>query len=121
MLKDYIKENDKELSSRVILEKYKDEIKELCKYDNETKDVFGFINVWWVFGEVAKELNYEIFMAEVENIGYKRTKRGEKPMPNELYREGEIIYSDGTKHWGILVDDGIKKTVLDYLREVIWD
>jgi len=32
-------------------------------------------NTWWVFGEVSRELNYEIFMAEVENVGYKRTKR----------------------------------------------
>lgn len=52
-------------------------------------------------------------MAEVENIGYKRTKRGEKPMPNDLYR----INDKGD----ILVDDGVKVTALDYLREVIWD
>ena len=70
---------------RGLVEKYQDELKELCKYDNDTKDVFGFVNTWWVFGEVAKEMNYKIFMAEVENIGYKRTKRGEKPMPNDLF------------------------------------
>jgi type I restriction enzyme M protein len=58
-----------------------------------------------VSGEVAKELNYKIFMAEVENIGYKCIKRGEKPMSNELYREGEIKYPDGTTKTGILVDD----------------
>lgn len=121
MLKDYIEEDDKKLSSKELIEKYKDELKELCRYDNDTKDVFGFVNTWWVFGEVAKELNYKIFMAEVENIGYKRTKRGEKPMPNELYREGEITYPDGSKHWGVLVDDGIKETVLDYMREIKWD
>jgi type I restriction enzyme M protein len=113
MLKDYIEEEDKKSSVKVILDKYTDELKELCKYDYDTKDVFGFVNTWWVFGEVAKELNYKIFMAEVENIGYKRTKRGEKPMPNELYRvndKGEI-----------LIDDGAKETALDYLREVVWD
>ncbi len=121
MLKDYIEEDDKGLSPKEIVEKYKDELNELCKYDNDTKDVFGFVNTWWVFGEVAKELNYKIFMAEVENIGYKRTKRGEKPMPNELYREGEVTYPDGSKHRGVLVDDGIKETALDYLRDVVWD
>ena len=113
MLKGYIENDDKKLSSKKIIEKYKDELKDLCKYDKNTKDVFGFVNTWWVFGEVAKELNYKIFMAEVENIGYKRTKRGEKPMPNELYRvntKGEV-----------LVNDGVKETALDYLREVIWD
>lgn len=113
MLKDYIEEDDKKLSAKEIVEKYKDELKDLCKYDNDTKDIFGFVNTWWVFGEVSKDLNYKIFMAEVENIGYKRTKRGEKPMPNELYRvnnKGEV-----------LVDDGVKETALDHLREVLWD
>ncbi|TNE34829.1 restriction endonuclease subunit M [bacterium] len=113
MLKDYIEEEDKILSSKKLVEKYKDELKDLCKYDKDTKDFFGFVNTWWVFGEVAKELNYKIFMAEVENIGYKRTKRGEKPMPNELYRVNE--------KGEILVDDGVKETALDYLREVKWD
>ena len=58
----------------------------LSKYDKET-NVFGFYNAWWVFGEVAKEseIDYAIFMAEAENVGYKRTKRGENPMPNNLY------------------------------------
>ena len=60
-------------------------------------------------------------MAEVENVGYKRTKRGENPMPNELFREGEIIYPDGTKKWGILVDDGVKETALDFVRDIKWD
>ncbi|MDZ7935156.1 MAG: hypothetical protein U5M51_09370 [Emticicia sp.] len=30
-------------------------------------------------------MDYDIFMAEAENVGYKRTKRGENPMPNDLY------------------------------------
>jgi type I restriction enzyme M protein len=121
MLKNYIEEVDKKLSSQELVEKYEDELKDLCKYDKETKDVFGFVNTWWVFGEVAKDLNYKIFMSEVENVGYKRTKRGEKPMPNELYREGEVVYPDGSKHYDILVDDGVKETALDYLRGVPWD
>ncbi len=113
ILKDYIDEDDKKLSPKELVKKYKDEVGELCKYDNETKNTFGFVNTWWVFGEIAKELNYKIFMAEVENVGYKRTKRGEKPMPNELYRVNE--------KGEVLVDDGIKKTALDYLREIKWD
>lgn len=113
MLKDYFEEDDKKLSSKEIVKKYKDELNDLCKYDKDTKDTFGFINTWWVFGEVAKKLNYKIFMAEVENVGYKRAKRGEKSMPNELYRMNE--------KGEVLVDDGIKETALDYLREIIWD
>jgi len=121
LLKDYIEEDDNLLSSEELIRKYQGEIKELCTYDKETKEVFGYVNTWWVFGEVAKELNYPIFMAEVENVGYKRTKRGENPMPNELFREGEIIYPDGTKKWGILVDDGVKETALDFVRDIKWD
>ena len=52
-------------------------------------------------------------MAEVDHVGYKRTKRGEKPMPNDLYRlnaEGEVM-----------VNDGVKETALDFLRSVKWD
>ncbi len=116
MLKDYIQDEDQELSVKELVEKYQDELvgkNGLCKYDKDTKDVFGFVNTWWVFGEVAKELNYKIFMAEVENVGYKRTKRGEKPMPNELYRTDD--------RGEILVDDGVKETVLDYMREISWE
>lgn len=113
MLKDYIEENDNRYSSKELIEKYEEELRDLCKYDNDTKDAFGFVNTWWVFGEVAKELNYQIFMAEVENIGYKKTKRGEKEKPNELYRINNI--------GEILIDDDIKETALDYLREVKWE
>ncbi|MBU2504039.1 MAG: N-6 DNA methylase [Nanoarchaeota archaeon] len=113
MLKDYIEDDDKKFSAKELVEKYKDELKELCKYDNDTKDAFGFVNSWWVFGEVAKELNYKIFMAEVENVGYKRTKRGEKPMPNELY----CINDKGE----VLIDDGKTETALDYMRKIEWE
>ena len=69
MLKDYIEEEDKKLSSKDLVKKYQDELigkGGLCKYDNDTKDIFGFVNTWWVFGEVAKELNYKIFIITEE-------------------------------------------------------
>ena len=114
LLKYYIEPIDSKLKVKSLIEKYQDEIKELCKYDAETKDVFGFVNTYWVFGEVAKELNYKVFMAEVENVGYKRSKsRTEKPMPNELYRTDESN--------NVIVDDGIELTALDYMRKIIWD
>jgi type I restriction enzyme M protein len=113
MLKNYTEEHDSLLSTQDLIAKYNAELIELCKYDKDTQALFGFVNTWWVFGEVAKELNYKIFMAEAENIGYKRTKRGEKPMPNDLYRtntKGEVI-----------IDDGILETILDYMRIIQWD
>jgi type I restriction enzyme M protein len=83
-LKDYITPEDEALEVKALLEKYSEEIESISKFEKET-DVFGFYNAWWVFGEVAKELDYDIFMAEAENVGYKRTKRGENPMPNDLF------------------------------------
>jgi len=84
-LKDYITEGDNNLTLKELLEKYKSEITELVKYDNSTIEICGYVNTWWVFSEVAKEMDYDIFMAEAENVGYKRTKRGEKIMPNDLF------------------------------------
>ena len=91
-LKDYITNDDKKLIIKELLKKYKDEIALLSKYERET-EIFGFYNAWWVFGEVSKELDYDIFMAEAENVGYKRTKRGENKMPNDLY---DIEYAPQT-------------------------
>ncbi|WP_417326735.1 restriction endonuclease subunit M [Halarcobacter sp.] len=84
-LKHYIKVSDKSLSVKELLEKYLEEISEISKHDKDLVEEFGYANARWVFAEVAKDLGYDIFMAEVENVGYKRTKRGENPMPNELY------------------------------------
>ncbi|RHZ36630.1 restriction endonuclease subunit M [endosymbiont GvMRE of Glomus versiforme] len=114
MLKDCIEEDDKKLSVGEFIKKYQKELVELNKYDNDTKDTFGFVNTWWVFSEVAKKVNYQMFLAEVENIGYKRTKRGEKTTSNELFRtnnQGEILLAD---------EDGIMETALDHLRKLEW-
>lgn len=113
ILKDYVETDDKKLDNKQLIQKYFTELKDLCKYDTDTKDTFGFVNTWWVFGEVSKELDYKIFMCEIENIGYKRTKRGEKYSPNDLYRVN--------KEYQIIVDDNKKITALDYLREIKWD
>ena len=113
MLKYYISERDDSLDAEGLINKYRDELDNLCSYDKDTQDIFGFVNTWWVFGEVAVKLNYSVFMAEADNVGYKRSKRGEKPMPNDLYRtdEGGLV----------LIDDGVKDTVLDNMREIVWD
>ena len=110
-LKVYLQEKDSELTNEELMDKYAEEIDSLCKHDKDLEKEFGFANTWWVFEEVAKKMEYPIFMAEVDNIGYKRSKRGEKLQPNDLYREA------GGK---VLVDDGVKETVLDYIREIQW-
>lgn len=98
MLKNYLTELDDELDANTLIKKYTEELESICTIDKDTKDTFGFVNTWWVFGEVASELDYAVFMAEADNIGYKRTKRGERPMPNDLYRtdlNGNILFDDG--------------------------
>ena len=73
----------------------------------------GFVNAWWVFNKVSEELNYEIFMAEADNVGYKRKANSIKPMPNDLYRTDQ--------NNEIIVDDDAKEKILDYLREISWE
>lgn len=112
MLKAYICDLDDSLGSKALINKYRSELEALCTIDKDTQDAFGYVNTWWVLGEVLDAEPYDIMMAEVENIGYKRSKRGKKDMPNELYR------SDGTS---VLVDDGVCTTVLDEMRKIDWD
>lgn len=113
MLKNYLTELDDELDANALIKKYTEELEGICTIDKDTKDTFGFVNTWWVFGEVASKQNYSLFVAEAENIGYKRTKRGEKVMPNDLYR----VDASGD----ILIDDNIEETILDEMRKIIWN
>lgn len=85
MLKNYLTDRDDALSTNELIDKYRPELNDLCTFDKDTVDSFGHVNTWWVFSDVALKLNYDVFMAEVDNVGYKRTKRGEKEMPNELF------------------------------------
>jgi len=75
LLKELIKsdfnEADASLDFQQIKKKYNEYIKEA---DEE----------WWVFHKVASELEYNIFMAIVEEVGYKRTKRSERKRHNDL-------------------------------------
>ena len=112
LLKNLISEDDKCLPIQNIIMKYDELITSICKIDKDSKDAFGMVNTWWVFSEVSKKLSYPIFMADVNNVGYKRTKRSERKQPNELYRTSE----DGT----VVVDDGIETTVLDFIRKISW-
>ena len=92
-LKDYITPEDEALNPKDLLTKYSEEIDSLSKFEKET-NIFGFYNAWWVFGEVAKNMDYDIFMAEAENVGYKRKSNNRVTvMPNDLY---DIEYAPNT-------------------------
>lgn len=84
-LKTTFTSDDNGLSLKELLEKYNDIIDDTTNIDKDIADIFGFVNATWVFGEVASQCDYPIFMAEAENVGYKRTKRGEKPQHNDLF------------------------------------
>lgn len=117
LLKSYITIRDDGLTANELIQKYRPEIELLCTYDKDTQEVLGRVNTWWVFGEVSEMLNYDIFMAEAENIGYKRYKKNktvtDKPMPNELFRT--------SANEEILIDDGIYDTILDLMRDISWE
>lgn len=114
MLKSYISDSDKTLSVEELIDKYHTELDELCTIDKDTIEAFGRVNTWWVFGEVASQLNYDVFMAEVDNVGYKRTKRGEKEMPNELF---SLEYAPLELNIAEIGNDYTKK--IDTIQEII--
>ena len=113
LLKTLIVDADKTLAASEIIAKYRTDIDAICTIDKDTKELLGNVNSWWVFSEVAQELSYSIFMAEADYVGFKRAKRKERVQPNNLYRTD----SNGV----ILVDDGEKSTILDYMREIDWE
>jgi type I restriction enzyme M protein len=91
-------EVDKNLDIKEIKEKYKDEIK---LADSE----------WWIFRKLSEKLNYRIFMAHAEEIGYKRGIRGEEKRENQLFQTDK----DGS----IIIDATKPITILDYLRRSV--
>ena len=113
LLRSLILDVDRDLSTEDLIRKYRNQINSICKIDNDTRDVFGQVNTWWVYGEVAKELSYTILMADAEHVGYKRTKRSTQTRPNDLYRTD--------MNGAVIVDDNIKESVLDYMREINWE
>lgn len=67
--------------------------------DKDSAEVFGRVNCNWVMrrvlamsegdatknGDASMNQNSEMFLAEATSIGYKRSKRGEIPQPNDLF------------------------------------
>ena len=100
-LKDFYNDEDQKLEIKEVLEKYKEEIDSLSMLEKET-DVFGFYNAWWVFGEVTKEMNYDIIIADADNVGYKRTKRGEIITQNDLF---DLEYAPTTLNINEIIED----------------
>lgn len=112
-----IAEKDKELNLVDILNKYDYELNDskcgILRVDKDTIDIAGYCNSFWVLRRITKELDQDIFMAEVEHVGYKNTKRKGKvilkPDVNELFNmSGNDI---------VLDDDSL----LSEIRNISWD
>lgn len=97
----------------------------LDKYTKLLKDkrLSDQLKEWWIFYEVSNyfvkthpiKSTYPVF--HVEEIGYKRTKRGERKRPNYLYNSSH----DGTKET-IVINTDAPATVLDTIRrDIKWD
>lgn len=83
-LKSLLDERDRDLQMINLLDKYLHDIAAVGeindvfgKFPNQPKPLpFAYSNAWWVFDEVTLDaaFRYDIFMAEAEEIGYKRGK-----------------------------------------------
>lgn len=113
LLNTQYKDTDEKLDLNALVKRYHTEIEELCKPDRDCSELVGIVNDVWVFNKVAQELNYEILMADVHDIGYKRTTRGIKEKRNELFQQNSV--------GEIIIDEGQEATVLDYMRNIKWD
>jgi type I restriction enzyme M protein len=105
-LQDRIQPEDNSFDVTHLLEKYKTTISEIGIRKNN-----DWVNETWVFKEISKNYNDPIFMAEAENVGYKRTTRNERKMPNDLFREVENK---------IELSTNVHKILNDLRKEVTW-
>lgn len=103
LIQDNFIEEDSELSLNRIKQKYEEDIK-LADLE------------WWVFSQISSEIDYPIFMAHADEIGYKRGARKEGTRPNQLFQTVET--QEGRE---IIVDTSAPKTILDYLvKSIAW-
>lgn len=111
IFKENFEEEDKNKGFDYILNKYQELLKEKR------------LKEWWVFNEVARyfvknypaKSSYPVF--HIEEIGYKRTKRGERKRPNYLY---DSVIKEGIEEITININNPVK--VLDVIRcKVKWD
>ena len=71
---------------------------------------------WWVFSKISEDINYPVFMANAEEIGYKRGATREEKRPNELFNSKEI---DDQRVIEINIEKPEK--IIDFLiKEVQW-
>ena len=100
-LRYFFDSNDEDLSIAELKEKYEDDIKQV---DSD----------WWIFSKISKYFNYQIFMANAEEIGYKRGANKEEKRKNELFVATDI---DGQRT--ININTNNPESILDNLLNVL--
>jgi type I restriction enzyme M protein len=115
LLRDKFPKDTSKLRLSELVETAYDEIVEATDL-NYTEDPKGqnYCNAWWCFAEVASQSEFqtEIFFAEAEQVGYKRTTRHPAGMP----RPNDLFAVDETGQ--LMVDTEDPKTILDALRKI---
>lgn len=122
VLKQYLKDYypDGKIEHDMLLERIYDDIIDVSELDypnwnisTAKKYASGCCNSWWVLGNTISSFDEDIFMAEAENVGYKRTKVSYEIRENDLYS------SDNNDN--IIIDTNKPKTILDHIKkEKIW-
>ncbi len=114
LLRDKFPKDGNKLTLGELVETAYDEIVEAADL-NYTEDPKGqnYCNAWWCFAEVAGQdgIRNDIFFAEANQVGYKRTTRHPAgiPQPNDLFTADEA--------GNIVIDTENPKTILDGLRK----
>jgi type I restriction enzyme M protein len=72
-------------SIKELVASYQPMIEEISSTDGDRDDIFGDVNAQWVFQRMKSTAQRSIFIAEASHVGYKRTKKGSRPQPNDLY------------------------------------
>lgn len=107
LLKAFLLKYFEEADSSLPLSKLK------AKYQKKIKEIDGD---WWIFSKVSEEMDYDMLMAEAEEIGYKRTKRSERVRPNDLFKTEQ--QNETTKY---VLNFENPTTALEYIRrELFW-
>jgi len=103
---------------------------DVATYYREILHTAGFRNICqhYIFRQLADELGYDFSAFEVEEVGYKLSKRREKARTNQLCRfvgrnSREVILNLhlADEAYGVKSDTNDPKTVLDFIRrDVDW-
>ena len=113
LLRERFPQDANEMMLRELVSEAYDEIVQAGKLDfAATIKEAKYTNSWWCFAEVTGQdaFDSDIFFAEAQEVGYKRTTRHPDGLdrPNELYTEDK----DGK----VVIDTENPKTILDHLR-----